>query len=40
VDAASPADAHLWLLQPDGAVDSATAVHPNVELRVAALGEL
>lgn len=40
VDAASPADAHLWLLQPDGAVDSATAVHPNVEMRVAALGEL
>lgn len=34
------ANAHLWLLQPDGAVETASAVHPTIELRVDALGEL
>ena len=40
VEGFRPANAHLWLLQPDGAVDTATAIHPTVELRVDALGEL
>ena len=30
--------AHLWLLRPDG--EEATATHPPVDERVAALGEL
>ena len=30
--------AHLWLMRPDG--EEATATHPHVEERVAALGEL
>ena len=34
------ANAHLWLIQPDGAVNTATAIHPTIELRVDALGEL
>ncbi len=40
VEGARAASAHLWLLQPDGRVGSQTAVHPSVELRVDALGEL
>ena len=29
----------LWLLQPDGRTDKATADHPSVDMRIAALGE-
>ena len=29
----------LWLLQPDGRTDEATADHPSVDMRIAALGE-
>ena len=31
--------ARLWLLQPDGQTDEATADHPSVDMRIAALGE-
>ena len=31
--------ARLWLLQPDGRIDEATANHPSVYMRIAALGE-
>ena len=37
----SPSGAEaLWLLQPDGRTDDATADHPPVEVRINALGEL
>ena len=31
--------ARLWLLQPDGRTDEATADHPSVDMRITALGE-
>ena len=38
VEGAPTSTAHLWLLRPDG--EEATATHPPIDERVAALGEL
>ena len=39
VPSAPVASAHLWVLQPGGSPETATAAHPPVDLRLAALGE-
>ncbi len=40
VPSAPVASAHLWVLQPGGSPETATASHPPVDLRLAALGEV
>ena len=39
VPAVSDNSAHLWVLQPEGSPETGTAVHPSVDLRLAALSE-
>jgi Zn-dependent protease with chaperone function len=39
VPAVADNSAHLWVLQPGGSPETETAVHPSVDLRLAALSE-
>ena len=39
IPSAPEASSHLWVLQPEGSPETATAVHPALDLRLAALDE-